>query len=205
MTTLLPEAALRQAWARALRFPLSPQSPYDIVHHAVRLDDGTALAVRIDQDGAARWARVVVHRDDPAMTHAEAVPLATSAFLLGRFEPFTVESVRGTDGLTWHYVIDLVRYKEARADRLLAGGRTLLGPTASDAEVHFAARQMALPFAALAASADLIKARAGDPRTIDFLSDRFQVPAPWVEALVEDFFVARREGRIDAAGNALDA
>ena len=200
----VPEAPLRQAWAHAVRDPLDPRAPADPGRQATRLDDGTVLLVRIDQDESGRWARVTVHRDAPALSHEDAVPLAAEAFLHGRFEPFPVESLAGADGRTWHYLIDLGRYKDAHAERLLRGARGVLGAGAPEEELHFAARQMACPFPMLAACVDPGKAAARDARTVQFLSDRFHLPESWVEELVEDFFAAQREGQIDATGKPLD-
>jgi hypothetical protein len=186
-----------------LRYPVDPSASCDPARQAARLEDGTLVAVRIDHDAAGRWARVTVHRDRPPMTHAEAVPLAAEAFLLGRFEPFAVDSVAGADGHTWHYAIDLVRYQRAHAERLLQAARALLSGGSTQDEIHVAARQIACPFPQLAAVADLEKAAAKDARTVSFLSDRFRVPPSWIEATIDDFLVARAEGSIDASGRPL--
>lgn len=199
----VPVGPLRRAWAHAVRCPLDPRAPADPGRQSARLDDGTVILVRIDERDDARWARVTVHRDDPALAHEDAVPLAAEAFLHGRFEPFPVESVAGVDGRTWHYAIDLTRYKEARAERLVRAARDLLDAGVPDDEVHYAARQMACPFPILAGWIDPKKAAAREPRTLAFLSDRLHIPESWVEVLLEDFFAAQRDAEIDAAGNPL--
>ena len=196
----VPEEAVRRAWAHALRHPTDPTAATD-ARQAVRLADGAVLTVRIDEDPSGRFARVSLHRDDPPLLHAEAVTLASEAFVLGRFEPFPVDSVPGSDGRTHHFVIALCAYKNARAVRLQETARAMLGAGASEEEWAFAARQIACPFAALAASCDLDKAARKDERTRRFLSDRFLVPEAWIEEQIEDFFRALRDGDIDRTGH----
>src|SRR5262245_35244510 len=171
---MMQEAEARAAWTWALRNPNAPPRPLDC-------GDGTFATVAIDETPDGRFARVSLRREgDPPLSHDVAVPLASRLFVLGRFEPFPVNSVLGGDRRTWHYTIDLGRYKEHRAEALRQEARKLVaGAFGEDLDV--AAIQLGVPIEQLLSSCDPRKAAAREPRTIHFLSDKFLVPERWIE------------------------
>src|SRR5262249_12842113 len=159
--THLDEAEARAAWSHALRNPGAPGRHV----HAPR---GVVATVAIDEHEGFRYARVTLRREEPPLSHDEAVPLASQIFVLGRFEPFPVDSAIGADGKTLHYALDLERYKEARADDLRRKVRSLLGRAEDGEELDVAAIQLGAPIEQLLGACDPSKAAARDPRTVRF-------------------------------------
>ena len=170
---MISETDARAAWTHALRNPGAPPRTFDC-------GGGIVAGISIDETPEGRFARVTVRREsDPPLPHEESVPIASQLFVLGRFEPFPVDSVRGADGRTWHHTIDFERYKEHRAEELRRqAGKLVAGLAGDDLEV--AAIQLGLPIEQLLSSCDPRKAAARDERTLKFLSDKFQIPERWV-------------------------
>jgi len=170
---MISETDARAAWTHALRNPGAPPRPIDC-------GSGISATVGIDETPDGRFARVTLRRESD-LSHDESVPLASQLYVLGRFEPFPVDSVRGADGRTWHYSIDLGRYKEHRAEELRRQAEKLLaGRTMDGDDLEVAAIQLGVPIEQLLSSCDPRKAAAREPRTLQFLSDKFQVPERWI-------------------------
>jgi hypothetical protein len=183
----VPEAAARAAWTHAVRNPLPPgavPADADLTRRQVGCAGQVLAVVAIDeQPEGGRFARISLRRQgEPPLGHEEGVAYASELFVLGRFDPFPVESVLGADGLTRHYALDLERYKETRAAALREQARELLrnrSDLGAD-EIEVAAIQLGAPIEALLRACDPQKASARDPRTLRFLSDRFGVPEAWI-------------------------
>jgi hypothetical protein len=213
-----PDEAIKRAWARAFRHTETPIGSHDDAR-VIALPGGVVATIAVDERDGQRFARVSVGRGTgEPLDHDAAVPLVARVFLLGRFEPFPVESAIGADGATLHYVIDLEAYKQAKTQDHIAAAVKLTGAStagaphesagrgggegspASLSDAEIAAIQLTVPLWALARTWDQAKAEARDPRTIVFLSDRFLVPRPWIEFQIEHFFAELAEGAIDEQG-----
>ena len=169
---MISEADARAAWTHALRNPGAPPRTLDG-------EGGIVAGVSIDETPEGRFARVSVRREDPPLDHEASVKVAAQLFVLGRFEPFPVDSVRGADGKTWHHTLDLERYKEHRAEELRRQASKLVANLSGD-DLDVAAIQLGIPIEQLLSSCDPRKAAAREPRTLMFLSDKFQVPQRWI-------------------------
>ena len=169
---MISEADARAAWTHALRNPGAPPRTLDC-------GGGMVAGVSVDETPEGRFARVTVRREDSPISHEESVKVASQVYVLGRFEPFPVDSVRGADGKTWHHTLDFERYKEHRAEALRRQAGKLVANLAGD-DLEVAAIQLGVPIEQLLSSCDPRKAAAREPRTLQFLSDKFQVPERWV-------------------------
>jgi len=205
--TDFPDEAVRRAWARALRHTDDPVASHGDPR-VVILPASIIATVAIDQlapdtaggDRGGRYARVTVRREDPPLSHDEAVPLVALVYLHGRFEPFPVECVVGADGKTLHYTIDLEAYKTAKAQDHIASAAQTTGADAASGDAEIAAIQLTAPLWALARTWDLAKVKQRDERTILYLSDRFLVPRSWIEFQIDHFLADLAEGAIDEHG-----
>jgi hypothetical protein len=202
-----PDEAVRRAWARALRHTDEPVRGHGDAR-VVALPSGIIATVAVDQvapdaasgDRGGRYARVTVRREDPPLSHDEAVPVVAMVYLHGRFEPFPVECVVGADGKALHYTIDLEAYKTAKAQDHIANAAAKTGADAASGDAEIAAMQLTAPLWALARTWDLDKVKARDERTMIYLSDRFLVPLSWIQFQVEVFLAELAEGAIDEHG-----
>lgn len=202
--------AARAAWAYAIRHPVVlPDAKPKLERQRMFLGD-LVMVISLDEEpGGGRFARISVARAAdaalPPPNHDEVVELVAEVYLLGRFTPFPVSSIIGADGATLHYALDLESFKASRAQDLYAEGHALLrqhggtsDPLPADAEQ--AAIELALPLEALVGAWNRDAVLGGDARARMFLSDRFLVPAAWVDTQVAHYRAALVSGEIDESG-----